>query len=200
MPDPEARGVGGHERLRLLVIGGSQGARALNEGVPRALRELAPKDRPEVWHQAGPRNYEATRDGYRLVSVQARVEPFIEDMAAAYAWADLVLCRSGALTVAELEAAGVGAVLVPFPFAVDDHQSVNAQQMVSAGAAVLLPQAQMEPARLCSLLSRLKNEPGRLLSMARAARSLAMPDATRQVADACLEVAEPVTSALGGER
>lgn len=189
LPMPEQRPLGTHERLHLLVLGGSQGAQALNEVLPKALRELAPNDRPEVWHQAGARTLQDTSEAYQRARINARVEAFIEDMAAAYAWADLVLCRSGALTVAELTAAGVGAVLVPFPHAVDDHQTANARFMSEAGAAVLLPQSELTPARVVGLITRLQHDRDRLRAMAKAARALAAPEATARVTRICLEVA-----------
>ena len=175
--------------LRLLVLGGSQGAQALNARAPQALTLLPPTQRPEVRHQCGARFAEAARAAYAMSAVAASVEPFIDDMAAAYAWADLVLCRAGALTLAELAAAGVGALLVPFPYAVDDHQTHNAQAMVAAGAAVLLPEAQASAERLAALLGELLGDRARLLRMAQAARALAKPDATARIADACIEVA-----------
>ena len=171
------------------MLGGSQGAQALNEVLPKALRELATPDRPQVWHQTGERTQQETSDAYRMARIEARVEPFIEDMAAAYAWADLVVCRAGALTIAELTAAGLGAVLVPFPHAVDDHQTVNARFMSEAGAAVLLPQTELSAPKLVALLTRLQNDRGRLRAMAEAARRLATPGATEQVTRICLELA-----------
>ncbi len=186
---PETRLAGRSGPLRLLVIGGSQGAQVLNETLPDVLKCLPEHRRPEVWHQAGSRNIESAERRYRLAQVKVRVAPFIEDMAEAYAWADLVLCRSGALTVAELAAAGVGSILVPFPFAVDDHQTRNGAFLADAGAAVLLPQSQLSPSRLTELLERLGNDRQCLLEMAVAARRLARVGATQQVADICLAVA-----------
>lgn len=198
LPAPEARGLGAREELRLLVLGGSQGAQALNTVLPEAMGGLAGADRPRIWHQAGPRNLEQTREAYRRAGVQARVEPYIDDMAQAYGWADLVVCRSGALTVAELAAAGVGAILVPFPHAVDDHQTANARYLAAAGAAELLPQSELTAEALRALVLRLKNEPGRLLRMAQAARALAAPEATARVVELCLELA--AGGDLEGER
>jgi len=173
--------------LRLLVLGGSQGARALNARVPQALAKLSA--RPEVRHQCGAKFAEAARDAYANAGVVASVEPFIDDMAAAYAWADLVVCRAGALTLAELAAAGAGSVLVPFPFAVDDHQTANARAWVEAGAALLLPESEASAERLASLLGELLGDRTRLLTMAQAARTLAKPDAAVRIADVCLGVA-----------
>jgi len=172
---------------RLLVLGGSQGARALNECVPQALAKLS--QRPEVRHQCGAKFADAARDAYATAGVKAGIEPFIDDMAGAYAWADLVVCRAGALTLAELAAAGAGSVLVPFPFAVDDHQTANARAWVDAGAALLLPESEASEERLASLLSELLGDRARLLAMAQAAHTLAKPDAAARIADVCLGVA-----------
>ena len=145
--------------------------------------------RPEVRHQCGAKFAEAARDAYANAGVVASVEPFIDDMAAAYAWADLVVCRAGALTLAELAAAGAGSVLVPFPFAVDDHQTANARAWVEAGAALLLPESEASAERLAAVLGELLGDRTRLLAMAQAARTLAKPDAAVRIADVCLGVA-----------
>lgn len=188
LPAPEQRLAGRSDRLRLLVLGGSLGAQALNETVPAALAQIEPARRPEVWHQAGARNIDAARRSYAEAGVAARVMPFIDNMAEAYAWADLVLCRAGALTVAELAAAGVGSILVPFPHAVDDHQTRNAEYLVREGAALLIPQRQLDAVRLRDLLLELGQDRGRLLGMATAARRVARPDAAERVASLCLDV------------
>ena len=170
--------------LRLLVLGGSQGARALNNAVPQAIAALGlPVD---VLHQAGEKMLDEARSAYAGAGVEARVEPFIADMAAAYAWADLVVCRAGALTLAELCAVGVGSVLVPFPQAVDDHQTRNAEYLVERGAALLLKQDDALAARLGDVLAELTRDPGKRRAMADAARALARPDAAQRVADAVL--------------
>jgi UDP-N-acetylglucosamine--N-acetylmuramyl-(pentapeptide) pyrophosphoryl-undecaprenol N-acetylglucosamine transferase len=184
VPAPDQREVGHAGPLRLLVLGGSQGARALNNAVPQALAALGQP--VEVLHQAGEKMLEDARKAYADAGVEARVQPFIADMAAAYAWADLVVCRAGALTLAELCAVGVGSVLVPFPQAVDDHQTRNAEYLVERGAAVLLKQGDDLAARLQPVLADLADDAGKRLSMARAARALAMPDAAQRVADAVL--------------
>lgn len=171
---------------RLLVLGGSQGARALNVIVPKALGLMEDELRPEVWHQAGESTLAVARDLYRDSQVEARIEPFIDDMAAAYAWADFVVCRSGALTVFELAAAGVGAVLVPYPSAVDDHQSLNARYLADRGAAFLVQESELTSQHLADLLRGLINEPEKRLRMARAARELATPDAVGVIRDAVL--------------
>ena len=173
--------------LRLLVVGGSLGATRLNEVVPAALNKLPIESRPEVWHQAGKRNSESAQAAYKDAGIEARVVSFIPDMAEAYRWADLVLCRAGAMTIAELAAVGVASILVPFPYAVDDHQTANAHYLADNAAAVLLPQTQLTPERLGELINEVT--PEALRKMSEAARSLALMNATRDVADQCMEVA-----------
>jgi len=182
---PEARFADRAGPLRLLVVGGSLGARALNECVPRALALLDP--RPAVVHQAGERHLEALRAHYRAAGVEGELVAFIDDMACRYAEADLVVCRAGAITVAELSAGGVAGVLVPFPHAVDDHQTANARFLADAGAAVLLPQSELTPERLAATLRGLDR--ARLLEMARRARALGKPEAAKLVAARCMELA-----------
>jgi UDP-N-acetylglucosamine--N-acetylmuramyl-(pentapeptide) pyrophosphoryl-undecaprenol N-acetylglucosamine transferase len=182
---PEERFAGRGGPLRLLVVGGSLGAQALNECVPQALARLEP--RPVVVHQSGEKHLEALRANYRAAGVEGELVPFIDDMARRYAEADLVLCRAGAITVAELSAGGVASVLVPFPHAVDDHQSANARFLSAKGAALLLPQGELTPAKLAATLRALDRP--RLLEMARRARGLGRPDAARRVAARCMEIA-----------
>ncbi|MBK8751238.1 MAG: undecaprenyldiphospho-muramoylpentapeptide beta-N-acetylglucosaminyltransferase [Candidatus Competibacteraceae bacterium] len=189
LPPPAQRFAGREGRLRLLVLGGSQGALALNQLVPQALALLSDDQRPEVWHQAGGQLHQAAEAAYRKAGITARLTPFIEDMAEAYSWADLVMCRAGALTIAELAAAGVGAVLVPFPFAVDDHQTANAHFLAQGGAALLVQQAELTAERLAAILSDLLGDRTQLLRMAEAARSLAKIEAAEQVARVCLQQA-----------
>lgn len=176
--------------LRLLVIGGSLGAMALNENLPRALALLPAEQRPVVRHQSGRRHLAQAQQFYREAAVDAEVMPFIDDMAAAYDWADLVLCRAGALTVSELAAAGAAALLVPYPHAVDDHQTRNAAFLVDAGAALLLPQHTLNAETLAAALQRFCSDTaaGReaLCAMAQAAHRLAQPGAAATVAEACL--------------
>ena len=169
--------------LRLLVVGGSLGAAALNSVVPQALALLPVDSRPLVVHQAGAKNIETLQAAYAVAAVPAELRPYIEDMAAEYAAADVVICRAGAMTVAELSAAGVASVLVPFPHAVDDHQTANARYLSSRQAGMLLPQAELTPQRLADLLSSFTRPS--LLAMAEAARALGRPDATQAVADIC---------------
>ncbi|EQD38431.1 N-acetylglucosamine transferase, partial [mine drainage metagenome] len=185
LPKPAERLGGRGGAVRLLIIGGSQGAARLNTVVPEALSRVA-GIRFDVRHQAGERWAEACRDGYAGAGVAAQVSAFIDDMAEAYAWADLVICRAGALTVSELAAAGLGAVLVPFPAAVDDHQTCNARYLVREGAAVLIADRELSAERLAGELERLCADRARLLSMAEHARALARPDATERLASACL--------------
>lgn len=186
---PAQRFAGRMGGVRLLVLGGSLGARALNLVLPQALALLPPERRPEVLHQCGNRGIAEAREAYAKAGVEAKVVPFIEDMAGTYAWADLAVCRAGALTLAELTAAGLGAVLVPFPHAVDDHQTRNAEALVAAGAAELIPECDLNVERLAQRLDALLADRARLLAMAEAARTLAKPDAADVIARACVEVA-----------
>ncbi|HET6718636.1 MAG TPA: undecaprenyldiphospho-muramoylpentapeptide beta-N-acetylglucosaminyltransferase [Rhodocyclaceae bacterium] len=173
--------------LSVLVVGGSLGATALNDTVPKALALLPADQRPRVRHQAGGKHLDRLQKNYADAAVSAECVDFIDNMAAAYADADVVICRSGALTVAELAAAGCASVLVPFPFAVDDHQTGNAKFLSDHGAAVLLPQDEMNPETLATLLRNFKRET--LLGMAEKARGLAKPEATADVARICQELA-----------
>lgn len=175
--------------VRILVLGGSRGALAINQAMPAAVAQLPASQKVTVTHQCGADHVEATRQAYEQAGVEAEVVPFIDDMAGAYAGADLVVCRAGALTLAELCAVGVASVLVPFPHAVDDHQTANARHLAQAGAAVLVPQAEMNEQGLGDLLVSLTADTGRLKEMARAARNLARPDATDRVVNYCLETA-----------
>lgn len=188
---PEQRFAGRTGPLRVLVLGGSQGARALNASVPEAIAGLRGRFECEVRHQCGEKLREEAKRAYAEAGVPASVEPFIADMASAYAWADIVVCRAGALTLAELCAAGVGSVLVPFPQAVDDHQTKNAQYLVDRGAAQLVPQGTAgDLAQRLSATLEILGERGALLQMAQAARAIAKPDAARRVAQLVLEQVE----------
>ncbi|HSP57671.1 MAG TPA: undecaprenyldiphospho-muramoylpentapeptide beta-N-acetylglucosaminyltransferase [Halomonas sp.] len=173
--------------LRLLVLGGSLGAQALNERLPEALARLAEAERPEVRHQAGRDKDGATRVAYRDKGVDAEVSAFIDDMGAAYAWADLVVCRAGALTVAELAAAAKPALFVPFPHAVDDHQTANAQALVNQGAARLIPQNELTAVSLAGQLSTLL-DPNTLAAMATRARACAELDSIERLVAGCMEI------------
>lgn len=189
LPDPAARFASRAGPLRVLVLGGSQGALALNRAVPAAIAQLRSDRRPLVRHQAGPRTLGAAREAYDKAAVEVELVPFIEDMADAYGWADLVICRAGALTVAELAAAGVGAIFVPFPAAVDDHQTANAAPLVAAGAAELLQERDLTEASLADLLQSLLSSRGQLLERALKARTQAKPGALARITDVCLELA-----------
>lgn len=186
LPAPAARFAGRSGPIRLLVLGGSQGARVLNQALPAALAALARTDL-EIRHQCGETLRREAEAAYAQGGVAASVEPFIADMAAAYAWADLVVCRAGASTLAELCAAGVGSVLVPFAAAVDDHQTRNADYLVQAGAALRLKQDDALAANLRAALPSLLDDPARRLAMAQAARGLARPEAAERIADIVLE-------------
>jgi UDP-N-acetylglucosamine--N-acetylmuramyl-(pentapeptide) pyrophosphoryl-undecaprenol N-acetylglucosamine transferase len=186
IPVPELRFFGRSGPLRLLVVGGSLGAQALNEVVPQALALLPSSSRPRVIHQAGAKHIETLIENYRKAGVEAETRAFIEDMADMYAWCDLVICRAGALTIAELAAAGVASVLVPFPHAVDDHQTCNARYLVENGAAALVPQTELTPQRLAGMLAEFTRTT--LQDMAEKARRLGKPEATQSVAQVCMEV------------
>ncbi|MCW8196532.1 undecaprenyldiphospho-muramoylpentapeptide beta-N-acetylglucosaminyltransferase [Proteobacteria bacterium 005FR1] len=189
LPDPTQRLREHSGSKRLLVLGGSLGALKLNHLLPEALAGLNEAERPEVWHQTGRRHLDVTRETYSRTDVKARVDAFIANMAEAYGWADLVVCRAGALTVSEITAAGIGAVFVPFPFAIDDHQTKNAQWLVANNAAVLKQERDLSSENLCKILRELLSDSERLLEMAVNARSLAHPESADRVAQICLEVA-----------
>jgi UDP-N-acetylglucosamine--N-acetylmuramyl-(pentapeptide) pyrophosphoryl-undecaprenol N-acetylglucosamine transferase len=174
--------------VRLLVLGGSQGALALNRSVPAAIARLRQDLRPAIRHQAG-RSLEQAEQAYRAAGLESECVAFIDDMAEAYAWADIVVARAGALTLSELAAAGVGAVLVPLPHAIDDHQRRNAEVFAAAGAALIVRQDDLEAGRLSAELTRLLASRAELVAMGQRCRSLARPDAANVLADACLELA-----------
>ena len=175
--------------LRVLAVGGSLGAAALNDAIPVALGKIAPEQRPFVVHQTGQRHVDAVRSAYASAGVTAECLPFIDDMAARYAWADIVVCRGGALTVAELAAVGLGAIIVPLPGAIADEQSANARFLLDAGAAIVMPQAELAgpDIPLAGILSALTRT--HALTMALAAHRVGKRDAADRVADACLELA-----------
>ena len=187
VPPPALRYGARSGPLRLLVLGGSLGARALNEVLPKALAWLPAGARPQVTHQSGTQHIDALRAAYAAAGVAAATFAFIDDMAAAYANADLVICRAGAMTVAEVACAGVAALFVPFPFAVDDHQTANARFLADKNAALLVQQAALTPESLAAELRSLTRE--RCLAIAVAARTFAKPDATVDVAAACIAAA-----------
>lgn len=186
LPQPAGRQLGEHRPRRLLVLGGSLGANRLNTLLPEAV---AATGLPiAVWHQSGARDADAVQAAYVAAGITARVDAFIDDMAAAYGWADLAVCRAGALTVAELAAAGLGALLVPYPYAIDDHQTRNAEWLCTAGAAELMPQARLDRQMLAERLQQLLGDPQALRVMAEQARRLARPDAAHRAAAVCREV------------
>jgi UDP-N-acetylglucosamine--N-acetylmuramyl-(pentapeptide) pyrophosphoryl-undecaprenol N-acetylglucosamine transferase len=180
---PAARFAGRNGPLRLLIVGGSLGAQALNDAVPKALALISAESRPAVLHQAGEKNLQALKNNYESAGVHGELVAFIDDMARRYAEADLVICRAGAMTIAELSAGGMASVLVPFPHAVDDHQTANARFLADQGAALLLPQKELTPDGLAKLVRSLDR--GALLAMAEKARALGRPEAARIVADRC---------------
>jgi len=189
LPEPLERFAGRSGALRVLVIGGSLGAHALNSIVPVAIARIVPEIACSVRHQTGTADLVTVRQAYAAAGADAVVTEFIDDMATAYAWADVVVCRAGALTIAELAVVGVAAVLVPFPHATDDHQTGNARFLADAGAAILMPQDTLDAERLGKLLADFAAQREILLEMATRAHSLALPQAARRVAELCLQAA-----------
>ena len=187
LPEPQQRYAARNGVLNVLVVGGSLGAKAINECMPQALALLPQAMRPSVTHQTGKQNFEMVQTAYQQAGVDAEIKPFLEDMAHYYAWADVVICRAGALTIAELAAAGVASILVPFPFAVDDHQTGNARFLSECFAAILLPQSELTPQHLAGLLQNMTR--ALALEMAQAARAAAQPAAAQRVAEVCMELA-----------
>lgn len=187
LPEPRMRYAQRAGVLRVFVVGGSQGAQALNDNLPPALALIPREARPQVTHQCGEKNRDSVQASYASHGVEANVVAFVADMAGQYAASDLLICRAGALTVAEIAAAGVASVLVPYPYAVDDHQTGNARFLSEAGAAVLLRQSELTPRKLADLIQSFSRE--QLTGMAAKARALAKADATELVAKACMELA-----------
>jgi UDP-N-acetylglucosamine--N-acetylmuramyl-(pentapeptide) pyrophosphoryl-undecaprenol N-acetylglucosamine transferase len=192
LPDPSQRLGQRQGPLRVLVLGGSQGARVLNEIVPAAIGLLPEDERPEVWHQTGVATSDVAKEAYANAGVLAKLDPFIDDVAEAYRWADMVICRAGALTISELAVAGLGAVLVPYPSAVDDHQTGNAEYLVGAGAAVLMPQPDFTAESLAAELAECVADRQIVIERAVNARALAKPNATRDVVERLLATADAV--------
>jgi UDP-N-acetylglucosamine--N-acetylmuramyl-(pentapeptide) pyrophosphoryl-undecaprenol N-acetylglucosamine transferase len=182
-PAPEERFAGRSGPLKLLVVGGSLGAKALNDIVPQALARIPPAQRPHVLHQSGAKQIDELRANYAQAGVMAELTPFIDDTAIAYAEADLVICRAGASTVTELAAVGAPALFVPFPFAVDDHQTTNAKFLVDAGGGWLVPQRELTPDTLATMLITLTRE--QLLQRAMAAKRMQQTQATERMVAAC---------------
>lgn len=187
--EPETRLEGRNGSIRLLVLGGSLGAQAINRLVPETIMNPSLKDQFTVVHQSGPKNIDDTKQCYQQCNVNAEIVPFIENMAERLAWADLVICRAGALTVAELSCVGVASILVPFPYAIDDHQTANAQWLASNGAGLVRQQSDLTPKGLTELLTAFCEDREKLFAMAIAARRIGKPEATKRCADICLEVA-----------
>jgi UDP-N-acetylglucosamine--N-acetylmuramyl-(pentapeptide) pyrophosphoryl-undecaprenol N-acetylglucosamine transferase len=185
--EPQKRYSARTGKLSLLLVGGSLGAQALNEALPKALALMSEQERPHVIHQTGKKHLETVKQIYAQAGVSADIRAFLDDMANQYANADVVICRAGALTIAELAAAGVASVLIPFPYAVDDHQTHNARFLSEQGAAVLLPQKELSAEKLAQLMRDLNRD--KLSLMAQLARKLAKPDATQTVAKVCMELA-----------
>ncbi|MHB1950655.1 MAG: undecaprenyldiphospho-muramoylpentapeptide beta-N-acetylglucosaminyltransferase [Acidiferrobacteraceae bacterium] len=189
LPVPDVRYADFRRRLRLLVVGGSQGASVFNRVLPEAVRLVPEELRPDVWHQSGRLQAAQTENAYRAIPLEARVTVFIESMAEAYGWADVIICRAGAMTVAEICAAGVAAVLVPFPHAAADHQMANARFLGDRDAAIVLAQTEFTPGRVAELLRGFAQAPELMRRMATLSHACATPDATERVARLCLEAA-----------
>jgi UDP-N-acetylglucosamine--N-acetylmuramyl-(pentapeptide) pyrophosphoryl-undecaprenol N-acetylglucosamine transferase len=187
-PDPAARFAGRSGPLKLLVVGGSLGAKALNTIVPRALARIAEQDRPIVLHQSGAKQIDELRANYAAAGVEAELTPFIDETAEAFAEADLVIARAGASTVTEIAAVGAAALFVPFPSAVDDHQTTNARFLVDAGGGWLVQQSELTPELLSDLLQ--KTSRAALLERATKAKSLQKTEAVTEVVRACEELAK----------
>ena len=187
LPAPAQRYAARSGRLRLLVVGGSLGAQTMNDLVLAAVASMSPSERPQVVHQSGEKLHEGLRAAYEKAGVDGEVVPFIDDMAGRYAWCDVMVCRSGAITVAEITAAGLASILFPLPWFVADEQAANANFLAQAGAGIALGQLETRPSDLAELLRALDRT--RLAAMARAARALGKPDANRRCADLCVELA-----------
>ena len=187
--DPTQRLMNRSGRFRLFVVGGSLGARVLNTVIPEALKTMDAKLQPDVMHQCGKQWLDQTQEAYRQLAGDVRVTPFIDDMKAAYEWADLVVCRAGAMTIAELSAAGIASILVPFPFAVDDHQTANARFLAERKAAILVPESELTARKLADLLKGFGQQRQVLIDMAVSARACAVPDSVETIGNLCLEAA-----------
>jgi UDP-N-acetylglucosamine--N-acetylmuramyl-(pentapeptide) pyrophosphoryl-undecaprenol N-acetylglucosamine transferase len=186
--EPEQRYVNRNSNvLKVLVLGGSLGAKKLNEVIPQAISKIGDEYQVEIKHQCGERHLTDTQSAYEKHNVNVEILPFINDMAEVYAWADIVICRAGALTVAEIAATGIGSILIPFPYAVDDHQTSNANYLANEGAAIVIQEAQLSAEKIKELLLKWYQVPEQLLKMALKARTLAKPSATNDVAKLCME-------------
>ncbi len=185
VPQPRERFGGRMGPLRILILGGSQGAKAINETVLSMLQGYEHLEQLEIQHQTGRNHFASVNAAYRHLTVVAKVYPFIDDVLSAYCWADLVICRAGALTVTEIAAVGVASIFVPYPYAVDNHQLHNSRFLEQVGAAVIVPQQQFTPEKLTHLLQELLNNRDRLVAMAECAREMVRPNATEQVIAEC---------------
>jgi len=174
--------------FRLLVLGGSLGAQGINHVVPAALAKLSPQERPEIMHQTGEKHYQDAVNAYQTAGLTANIQPFITDMAAAYNWADMVLCRAGALTVAELCAVGLGAIFVPYPHAADDHQTANAKYMVENKAAICVQQKELTETKLADIVRRFTDSPDERFVMAQAAFQLRKDNVAQRIFQICQEI------------
>jgi UDP-N-acetylglucosamine--N-acetylmuramyl-(pentapeptide) pyrophosphoryl-undecaprenol N-acetylglucosamine transferase len=189
LPAPDKRFNHPEQTIHLLVLGGSLGAQAINLSLPKALAKLPEAIRPAVWHQTGEKHLADTRKAYEMAGVKAEIVPFIVEMDKAYSWADVVLCRAGASTIAELCAVGLGGILVPFPYAIDDHQTANAQFMSTQQAAILVQQAHLTVDSLAEMLEKLGGSSGeQCVTMAKAAYALRQVDATEKIITICKEI------------
>lgn len=188
LPPPQNRFDANRRSFHLLVLGGSLGAQALNDVVPRALAKLKEDERPEVFHQTGDKHFEIAKNTYKTLGMQTKLVPFIKDMAQAYAWADVVLCRAGALTVSELCTVGLGAIFIPFPYAVDDHQTANANFMVKKNAALCIQQKNLTDNMLADIVRELSHSPQRRLAMADAAYQLRNVNVAEKIFKICKEI------------
>lgn len=171
--------------INILVCGGSRGAKAINELLPKVFLTLSKIKKIRIWHQCGKHHASETQKAYEAADFSHQVSPFINDMNEAYAWADFVICRSGALTVSELSVAGLPSILIPFPFAIDDHQTANGEFLVKAGAAVLLQQSSLTAEKLVKVVGDLIDDGEKRLAMAKCAKSLAASGAAKQFVDLC---------------
>ncbi len=185
-PLPESRLSQRAPPLRVLIVGGSQGARALNQCVVSLWLKYPNLQEISVWHQTGEKDYVVTKSAYETLPIEAKVEAFIDEIATAYAWADVIICRAGAMTVSELAAVGAASILIPYPHAVDQHQHYNARYLSDQGAAILLDQKHLSPVALMKLLQKFINDKQCLLKMAQSAKNLAYSHAAQSVAKACL--------------
>ena len=188
MPPPDERFADRTGAVNLLVLGGSRGALAINKILPQALALVDSAIRPQVMHQTGKLHCEQTSELYKNAGIEAQVVPFIDNMEEAYSWADFAICRAGALTVAELTCAGLGSILIPFPFAIDDHQTVNGKLLVEQGSALMIQQKELTATMLAEEITNLCNSRSRLLAMAMSARELSQTGAAARVAKVCMEV------------